>query len=147
MEFQERKAPHFHMLTTDLTERDMVEIRDRWLHITYKEGDNYEQRKRYGIHFRFIENSGIIGYIKKDFHKQTQKAIPDNYSRVGRLWGHARAVKVVEKKKEITLEEYNSLKIQYEQQLRLWGIKKKEDHKYMRGFTFWSYSEETREEV
>ena len=108
LEFQERGAPHYHIIT------DKPDYRDRnrqfeaiwWAkrvsaHVYTGEPDTMvfslqEQVNVYKVHYHqkafqpIREENGAIKYAAKYAYKAKQKIVPSDYDNVGRFWGVSR---------------------------------------------------------
>lgn len=100
LEFQtKRMAPHYHVLLSCLTPN--VHMRDRlartWAQIVSRE--TLEQEKVWKVHKHpktwegIREKDGAVRYLVKYATKPEQKLVPENFSKVGRFWGHSSGVK------------------------------------------------------
>lgn len=88
MEFQERGAPHIHMLVTGWIGKDWVA--QAWADIT---GGNTRACSRVEA-LRHARAAGA--YARKYASKQNQKHIPPDFANVGRFWGCCGAKKLQE---------------------------------------------------
>jgi len=86
MEFQDRGAIHFHLLTTAFIHKDRVA--HRWYEIVGSEDDRH---LRAGTRVEAIRlgKKGMCSYASKYAAKQSQKVPPDEFGWVGRFWGVA----------------------------------------------------------
>ncbi len=93
LEFQERGAPHFHILVDkEIPHQDVAQS---WYRIV---GSNDEKHLKAGTEARAIKAKGSIGYYLTSYmEKSRQKAVPPEYEKVGRFWGSSRGL-LVEKK-------------------------------------------------
>lgn len=84
LEFQERGAPHFHLLTTNEYPKDWVAR--TWYRIVNSED---ERHLAAGTRIETIKSGrgGMISYVTKYAAKQQQKVVPEEFSSVGRFWG------------------------------------------------------------
>ena len=84
LEFQERGAPHFHILTTH--EFNKQWLSRRWFDIV---GSDDLRHLAAGTNFEKLRQgrAGICSYATKYANKQSQKVVPDGYENVGRFWG------------------------------------------------------------
>ncbi len=90
MEFQTRKAPHFHIFLDKLpNEVDRINIARAWCRII---APNDEQAFQWHSNRKnWIKwNMGSAGYLAKYLDKESQKQIPDGYHSFGRFWGNSR---------------------------------------------------------
>jgi hypothetical protein len=94
LEFQDRGAPHFHMLTTV----EGVEVDREWLgRVWSRIVDGGEKCRRVHAHVKQWEvikkEDGAVRYVAKYAKKQKQKEVPMSYQNVGRFWGTSPDVK------------------------------------------------------
>jgi len=94
LEFQERGAPHFHMLTTV----EGFEIDREWLgRVWSRIVDGGEKCRRVHAHVKQWETikkeDGATRYVAKYAKKQKQKQVPAAFQNVGAFWGTSRDVK------------------------------------------------------
>lgn len=86
MEFQRRGAPHFHLLIDSRLDKEWIS--KAWYRIV-KSGD--EKHLRAGTRIEAIDNeenrNKIINYLLSYIAKSYQKAVPSDFSQVGRFWG------------------------------------------------------------
>lgn len=98
LEFQERGAPHFHILTDWPLPRDRgnkvlwyAKIAQSWYEIV---GSNDYNHRMAGTRTETLRSrDGGARYAVKYAQKMRQKRVPEEYQDVGRFWGHTRAVK------------------------------------------------------
>jgi len=98
LEFQERGAPHFHILTdwplpTNRKNKVLwyAKIAQRWYEIV--DSGDFNHRLA-GTRTESLRSPrGGAHYAVKYAQKMRQKKVPDGYQGVGRFWGHTRAVK------------------------------------------------------
>lgn len=141
LEFQERGAPHFHMLIDkEITEEKLSKM---WYDIV-KSGDI--KHLGHGVHVGKIRSKERMShYFVKYLSKQEQKSVPEEYLNVGRFWGASRnLLECTVKKFYGNTEDIRELKKQvrpmrrwYNAQKRSWGKKwkpkgKRLKNKYMR---------------
>lgn len=92
MEFQERGAPHIHILS----ERDYVlprgDIAGIWYDIVGS-GDAFHLSAGTRVESNRQGRRGLSRYAVKYAMKTEQKLVPEGFRNVGRFWGHSRAVK------------------------------------------------------
>jgi hypothetical protein len=95
MEFQTRKAPHFHFFS-DLpaTAENHQTITDDWLECVGLENDEkarwFHMRKENFFTWSMLSGS----YLIKDYiSKSIQKKVPENFKNCGRFWGCSRNMK------------------------------------------------------
>lgn len=79
LEFQERGAPHFHLLCTEFI--GMHWVAGAWAEIT---GGNIQACSRVE---RLLNSNSAGAYARKYARKSEQKAVPVNFLNVGRMWG------------------------------------------------------------
>jgi hypothetical protein len=84
IEFQNRGAPHFHILTTDFYSFKRCAM--LWYAIV---GSNDLKHLKAGTRVETIKKGkkGMITYARKYARKQEQKEVPENYQNVGRFYG------------------------------------------------------------
>jgi hypothetical protein len=84
LEFQERGAPHFHILTT--IRPGKVWIASTWYRIVGSESEYHESC---GTRVETIRSgrAGMASYVTKYAAKSEQKVVPLGYENVGRFWG------------------------------------------------------------
>ena len=84
LEFQDRGAPHFHILSTRF-------FNYRWIAKVWYEIVNSEDSRHLEAGTRIeklrLGRSGISSYAAKYANKQAQKLVPEGYEKVGRFWG------------------------------------------------------------
>ncbi len=124
IEFQERGAPHFHLLTDK-------EIDKNWLSQNWYGVVNSKDVKhlRVGTKVEAVQNENhamayIIGYLKKF----KQKIVPEKYQNVGRFWSHSKNI-LKSSDYVITAGENNlkrgtkTIRRWYKAKTRSWGYK------------------------
>jgi hypothetical protein len=86
LEFQKRGAPHYHIITDYfINHSDLAAI---WFKIV---GSGDELHLSAGTQIKAVRSKkGLAIYMKKYIRKQKQKDVPEEYSNVGRFWGHNR---------------------------------------------------------
>jgi hypothetical protein len=87
LEFQERGAPHYHIIASDSIPKE--ELSERWFKIV---GSGDEKHLRAGTQIASIKSKGqlygyLSNYIKKLDHHKTP---PKDFENVGRFWGASR---------------------------------------------------------
>ena len=88
LEFQERGAPHFHILIDK--EIPHQKVAQSWYKIV---GSNDEKHLKAGTETRAIRAKGAIGYYLTTYmEKAKQKAVPPEYEKVGRFWGNSKGL-------------------------------------------------------
>ncbi len=86
LEFQERGAPHFHILVDK--EIHHQKVAECWYKIV---GSKDEKHLKAGTEVRAIRAKGSIGYYLTTYmEKAKQKAVPVEYEKVGRFWGNSK---------------------------------------------------------
>jgi hypothetical protein len=96
LEFQDRGAPHFHiMIDKKIPWQDVAE---RWYKIVDSKDPKHLEA---GTKVEAIRSKGgmavyMVGYLNKN----EQKIVPDEYKKVGRFWGYSKGLL---KKKEIRI--------------------------------------------
>lgn len=98
LEFQERGAPHFHILTdwplpSDRNNRVLwyAAIGQKWFEIVASKDFKHRMAGTRTEALRSPE--GGARYAVKYAQKMRQKKVPEEYRDVGRFWGHTKAVK------------------------------------------------------
>ncbi len=84
LEFQERGAPHYHILSTHRIDKTFVSR--RWYDIVNSEDVRHLQAGTKCEKLR-CGRAGTIKYAIKYANKLTQKVVPKGYENVGRFWG------------------------------------------------------------
>ncbi len=85
LEFQERGAPHFHILVDKEIDQDFV--RSYWFKMV-DSGDRKHLKR--GAVVEAIRSKGSVGhYMTSYLEKDKQKIVPREYQKVGRFWGHS----------------------------------------------------------
>lgn len=124
IEFQERGAPHFHILTDK--EIDKNWLSQNWYEVV-NSGD--EKHLRAGTKVEAVKSENhamayVIGYLKK----LKQKIVPKEYQNVGRFWAHSKNI-LKSSGYTVTAKENNlkrntrMLRRWYKAKMRLWGYK------------------------
>ena len=86
LEFQNRGAPHFHVLISDYIDKN--ELSERWYEIV-RSGDT--KHLLAGTRIESIKSKKhLYGYLSSYINKLLQKAVPSAYLNVGRFWGASR---------------------------------------------------------
>lgn len=87
LEFQERGAPHFHILINNLY------VSDEWSSVTWHRIIKSEDQNHliYGSRVDFIEKSAAH-YLSDYIRKLYQKIVPEDYLDVGRFWACSRNI-------------------------------------------------------
>lgn len=124
LEFQERGAPHYHIIVSDYVARN--ELFERWYKIV---GSQDEKHLRAGTQIQSIKSkSHLYGYLSNYIKKLNQKTPPDGFENVGRFWGTSRNLLAHEVYKHI--DHYFKLALMtklmrkwYKAHLRNFGIK------------------------
>lgn len=117
MEFQRRGAPHFHLLIDSRLDKEWIS--KAWYRIV-KSGD--EKHLRAGTRIEAIDNeenrNKIINYLLSYIAKSYQKAVPSDFSQVGRFWGCSQGL-LKEKQRWSTAGDYRSVR-RSTRRLRKW---------------------------
>jgi len=97
LEFQQRGAPHFHLLSAHkpVSDDDRVWLGDTWSRIVVAEADGAESTqervRRVHAHTKqwqdIRDRDGAVKYLAKYALKTYQKDVPLAYQNVGRFWG------------------------------------------------------------
>lgn len=96
LEFQERGAPHFHILVDK--EIPHQKVAQSWYRIV---GSGDEKHLKAGTEVRAIRAKDSIGYYLTTYmEKARQKSVPPEYEKVGRFWGSSKGL-LIEKKMKI----------------------------------------------
>ena len=96
LEFQERGAPHFHILVDK--EIPHQKVAKSWYRIV---GSGDEKHLKAGTEVRAIRAKDSIGYYLTTYmEKARQKSVPPEYEKVGRFWGSSKGL-LQEKKMKI----------------------------------------------
>lgn len=83
LEFQERGAPHYHLIADKAI--DKAALSQRWYEIV---GSGDEKHLRAGTQVAVIRKPhAIAAYVAKYAAKGEQKQVPADYQNVGRFWG------------------------------------------------------------
>jgi hypothetical protein len=86
LEFQERGAPHYHIIASDSIPK--AELSERWFKIV---GSGDEKHLRAGTQIDSIKSKGqLYGYLSNYIKKLDQKRPPKDFANVGRFWGASR---------------------------------------------------------
>ena len=92
LEFQQRGAPHFHVLTSDYVPK--VELSRVWFRIV---GSGDEKHLQAGTKIQTIKSKKhLYSYLSSYINKLQQKSAPAEYESVGRFWGASRNLLVFE---------------------------------------------------
>ena len=136
IEFQQRGAPHFHIVVNQ-------EIDKNWLSQNWYEvvGSGDERHLRAGTKIELVRSkTHAIAYLMKYLGKLDQKTVPEEYKNVGRFWSHSSKILEVN---EYTIEDTlrnnkrntRAFRRWYRAKLRSWGYYK---WKWKgEGFTAW----------
>lgn len=91
LEFQRRKAPHYHIITsTDTNVYDKQGLSRRWAKIA---SDSDPDHILAGTRVERVKSGGSLArYCVKYAMKMYQKQVPKEYRNVGRFWGCSRGV-------------------------------------------------------
>lgn len=92
LEFQKRKAPHYHVFLTIPPDEDLrLKLAEAWCRIT-SPGDaaalRFHQDQRNWIAW----DMGSGSYLCKYLDKEAQKDVPEGYHGFGRFWGNSRGL-------------------------------------------------------
>jgi hypothetical protein len=88
LEFQERGAPHYHVIASDCIPK--TELAERWYNIV---GSGDEKHLRAGTQIDFIKSKEqLYGYLSNYVKKLEQKTPPAGFENVGRFWGASRGI-------------------------------------------------------
>lgn len=92
LEFQSRGAPHYHLFFNVKPDRTMqYKMALHWNKVTRS---GYQHLEFHNHKNNFIDwDMGSGSYLTKYLDKTSQKFVPENYSNVGRFWGHSRELK------------------------------------------------------
>lgn len=126
LEFQERGAPHFHIMTDRFIDKEWVS--QTWFHIV---GSGDEKHLRAGTRIERANNEKdrLQRYLNSYLRKRSQKAVPDGYRSVGRFWGCSKALVTLMAEYSLEISEYASKRVfrvlrkYYEKKVREWGGK------------------------
>ncbi len=92
LEFQERGAPHYHIIASDYIPKK--ELSERWYKIV---GSGDEKHLRAGTQIQAIKSKRhLYGYLSNYIKKLDQKIPPKKFENVGRFWGATRNLLVFE---------------------------------------------------
>jgi len=91
LEFQRRGAPHIHLLTNHKWyQEDKAALSEAWYRIV---GSHDQRHLAAGTRIERIRKpDGAARYCLKYAFKCHQKQVPDEYTNVGRFWGHSNRV-------------------------------------------------------
>lgn len=93
LEFQKRKAPHFHVfLTVPPDEQTRLKLAEAWCRLT-SPGDPAALRFHQDARNWIAWDMTSAGYLCKYLDKEAQKDIPAGYVNFGRFWGNSRDLK------------------------------------------------------
>lgn len=114
IEFQNRGAPHFHLITD--TYIDKKEVSKVWYDIV---GSGDERHLGAGTKCERLRlgRVGAKSYVRKYINKSDQKEVPEEYKNVGRFWGHS-DTEYNKESIEIDQEDCINIKAKYELFLR-----------------------------
>lgn len=91
LEFQNRGAPHLHLLIDQFIEHDYVA--KRWFKIVDSKQEKHLKAGTRVEKLRTID--GGARYATKYAYKLKQKIVPEKFQNVGRFWGHSKSVEPV----------------------------------------------------
>jgi hypothetical protein len=127
LEFQERGAPHFHMLLDkEISKKELAKM---WFDVV---GSGDLKHLRRGVHVAPIRSKdGMEKYFTNYLTKQDQKTVPEKYLNVGRFWGNSRNLlsctirKYYGNPEDIRLlkKELRNIRKWFESKKRLWSKK------------------------
>lgn len=93
LEFQKRKAPHFHVFLTVPPSEDLrLMLAEAWCRLT-SPGDPAALRFHKDARNWISWDMTSSGYLCKYLDKEAQKDIPEGYVNFGRFWGNSRDLK------------------------------------------------------
>ena len=124
LEFQERGAPHYHIIATGFIPKE--ELSRRWYTIV-NSGD--EKHLKAGTRIEAIKSKNhLYGYLSQYIQKLYQKTVPDGFENVGRFWGSSRnLIEFVfyhfRSTYDTAARSIRLLRKWYRSHLRAWGIK------------------------
>lgn len=85
IEFQDRGAPHFHILTNEPIDKNWLS--QNWYEVV-NSGD--EKHLKAGTRVELIrDESQAIAYVSSYLKKLKQKIVPKTYRNIGRFWSHS----------------------------------------------------------
>lgn len=84
LEFQERGAPHYHLLLTTAVDKKWVA--ETWFRIV-DSGDRKHLSAGTRAEWLRAGRRGTMAYAIKYANKNSQKVVPENFKNVGRFWG------------------------------------------------------------
>jgi len=88
LEFQERGAPHYHIIVNGFIPKD--ELAKRWYKIV---GSGDEKHLQAGTRIEAIRSKQhLYGYLSGYINKLDQKIVPMEFENVGRFWGTSRNI-------------------------------------------------------
>ncbi|MFA4829203.1 MAG: hypothetical protein WC855_13345 [Thermodesulfovibrionales bacterium] len=91
-EFQQRGAPHYHILVSGFVPKE--EIAERWYNIV---GSGDERHLQAGTSINAIRSlRHLFGYLTNYMLKPEQSIVPHEFMNVGRFWGASRGILVYE---------------------------------------------------
>jgi len=166
LEFQERGAPHFHIITNLKFEKtkefyykkgkkvfkfsenaiqDIKNISEFWNKVT----NESEQHLKCGTDIDEIRlgRAGIKSYVRKYSIKAEQKEVPENYTNVGRFWGTNCKPKPLE---IIWLDEEETVNIKYKYAEKILAYFEKADMSYLeysQNLILWNFKKEFTDEL
>lgn len=90
LEFQERGAPHYHIIASEFIPKE--ELSERWYKIV---GSGDEKHLKAGTQIQSIKSKRhLYGYLSNYIKKLDQKIPPKEFKNVGRFWGASRNILV-----------------------------------------------------
>ncbi len=88
LEFQERGAPHYHIIINGFIPKD--QLAERWYKIV---GSGDEKHLRAGTRIEAIRSKQhLYAYLSNYINKLDQKTVPTQFENVGRFWGTSRNI-------------------------------------------------------
>lgn len=124
LEFQQRGAPHYHIIASECI--PLKELSERWYQIV---GSGDEKHLRAGTGISLIQSKRhLYGYLSNYVKKLDQKTPPENFENVGRFWGATRNILIFKFYQKINhyynlVRHIKLLRNWYKARLRGFGIK------------------------
>lgn len=88
LEYQQRGAPHYHILLSQRLDKN--ELSERWYHIV---GSGDIRHMRAGTQIKAINNpKQVYAYVSDYMKKSVQKTLPSDHTYSGRWWGVSRGL-------------------------------------------------------
>jgi hypothetical protein len=137
LEFQDRGAPHFHILIDAFIGKTLVA--ETWYAAV---GSGIEKHLKTGTRVEALRSrDGGARYMASYMRKMEQKTVPQEFTQVGRFWGATRGVLAIVHQLHVKVKENDARRIlrtlrrYYESKCRQWGFRWRwRKHK---GFTAW----------